>query len=386
VLETARGLGRTAFERACAMAAAFESAGERRGDQAADLSALADDLISGGREELSWEAVEIFRQFKRLYKEDGAPPPAAPAGALERAWLDAFADRLAAREGAGAFYRLGDGRGALLPAAKDPPPLILALDIRERAGGGQARQAAVNLHLPVDAEAVARAYPAECAWAAAAEFDERRGRVVNEERLTFRGVVLARREPAARPDDRKVAADLWAEKYASGALVHPGLDERAAQLVVRVKLARRLYPDMGFPALDADDWRLIYGEVCAGLNSQKDIERVGLPPHIERYLGPALAGFLERALPASRRLPSGRTGRFTYSETRPPELAARLGDFAGMTGTLSLCEGRLPVTFDVLAPNHRTVQKTADLASFWANTYPGVRKELKRRYPKHPWP
>ena len=57
-----------------------------------------------------------------------------------------------------------------------------------------------------------------------------------------------------------------------------------------------------------------------------------------------------------------------------------------MTGTLSLCEGRLPVTFDVLAPNHRTVQKPKDLGSFWANTYPTVKKELQRRYPRPPWP
>ena len=53
---------------------------------------------------------------------------------------------------------------------------------------------------------------------------------------------------------------------------------------------------------------------------------------------------------------------------------------------MNLCEGRLPVTFDILAPNHRTVQKTSDLGSFWSNTYPSVKKELQRRYPRHPWP
>jgi ATP-dependent helicase HrpB len=386
VLEAARLLGSGAFERACAMAAVFESSSDRRPDQAADLSALASDLMAGGREDVSWEALEIFKQFKRLYKEEGAAAPAAPADALSYAWLDAFMDRLAAREGEGSFYRLADGRGALLPVAKDPPPLILALDVRERAGGGQARQVGVNLFLPFEPEAIVRAYPGECVWAPVAEFDERKQRVIKEERLTFRGLVLERREVAARKDDKKLAAELWAEKFASGELSHPGLDERARQLVVRVALARRLYPDMGYPDLGVDDWRLIYGEVCAGKNSLKDIERVNLLPHIESYLGRALADFLERALPATKRLPSGKTGRFTYHESNPPELAGRLGDFVKMTGTLSLCEGRLPVSFDILAPNYRTVQKTKDLSSFWANTYPTVKKELQRRYPKHPWP
>ena len=138
--------------------------------------------------------------------------------------------------------------------------------------------------------------------------------------------------------------------------------------------------------MSQDDWRLIYGEACAGRNSVKDIERVELAPHINGYLGPALAGFLDRALPATKKLPSGKIGRFLYHETHPPELNARLGDFVKMTGTLTLCEGRLQVTFDILAPNYRTVQKTKDLSSFWANTYPTVKKELQRRYPRHPWP
>jgi ATP-dependent helicase HrpB len=386
VLEEASALGPEAYERACAMAAVFETASDLRPGQAADLSALAADLLAGSREEVSWEASEVFRQFKRLGREAGGPVAGSPAGALSFVWLTSFMDRLAAREGEGSFYRLGDGRGALLPAMKDPPPLLLALDIRERAGGGQARQVGINLYLPFTPEAIALAFPDECAWTPSAEFDERKNRVTKEDRLLFRGLVISRRESAPLKNDRKVAADLWAEKFASGELEHPGYDDRARQLVVRIALARRLYPDMGYPEMTPDDWRLIYGEACAGRNTLKDIERVNLSPHIESYLGRALADFLERALPATKRLPSGRTGRFTYHETHPPELAARLGDFAKMTGTLALCEGRLPVTFDILAPNHRTVQKTKDLASFWANAYPTVKKELQRRYPRHPWP
>jgi len=143
---------------------------------------------------------------------------------------------------------------------------------------------------------------------------------------------------------------------------------------------------MGYPELGTDDWRLIYGEACAGKTSLKDIERVNLLPHVESYLGPALTRFLNARLPAMYALPSGKTARFTYFETQPAELQARLGDFIRMSGTLSLCDGRLPVAFDILAPNYRTVQKTQDLSSFWKNTYPTVKRELSRRYPRHPWP
>ena len=385
VLEAAHALGPETHERACAMAAVFETAGERRPDKAADLAALAQDLLVGTRDEVSWESVEMFKQLKRS-ADRAETPAAASTGSLERVWLDVFSDRLAAREGEGSFYRLPDGRGALLPLEKNAPALILALDIRERAGGGQARQVNVVLYLSYEPESVQKAFPDECSWRTVSEFDERKQRVVNEERLMFRGLVLARRETALKKGDRKLSAEIWAEKFAAGELEHPGHDDKAKQLLTRISLARKLYPDMGFPDMGLDDWRLIYGEVCAGRNSLKDIERVNLTAHIEGYLGPALAGYLGRVMPTSRKLLSGKTGRFTYFESQPAELAARLGDFLKMTGTLSLCEGRLAVSFDILAPNHRTVQKTKDLDSFWKNTYPAIKKELQRRYPKHPWP
>jgi ATP-dependent helicase HrpB len=149
---------------------------------------------------------------------------------------------------------------------------------------------------------------------------------------------------------------------------------------------RQFYPDMGYPELGPDDWRLIYGEACAGKTKLDQIARVPLLPHIDSYVGPARTAFMNKTLPLTKQLPSGKTARFTYFESQPPELQARLGDFVRMHGTLSLCEGRLPVSFDILAPNYRTVQKTQDLSSFWKNTYPKVKRELQRRYPKHPWP
>ncbi len=385
VLEAARALGSEAYERAAAMAAVFETSGDLKPGQA-DLSSLAADLLAGAREEVSWEASEIFRQFKRLYKDEGGAAPNPAPDALALAWLDAFSDRLAAHEGDGLFYRLADGRGALLPAAKEIPEAILALDIRERAGGGQARQVGINLFLPFSVETITRAFSEECRWEPSTEFNDKTNRVIKEERLLFRGLILSRREITARKDDRKIAADLWAEKFASGELIHPGYDDKAKQLATRIALARRLYPDMGYPEMSIDDWRLIYGEACAGKNSLKDIERVNLLPHIEGYLGAGLTSFLDRTLPATKKLPSGKIGKFFYHETHSPELNARLGDFVKMTGTLTLAEGRLQVTFDILAPNYRTVQKTKDLASFWANNYPTVKKELQRRYPRHPWP
>ena len=382
-LEEARAVGPDAYERACAMAALFETAGDRPPGTAADLGELASDLLAGSRGDFDRETTEAFRQLKRIGGED----PPSRTGSLPRVWLDAFFDRLAAREGEGTFYRLADGRGATLPVdAKKAPPLILALDVRERAGGGQAKQAGVTLYLPYSPEFIQQEFPGEARWEKASEFDQRKGRVSHEDRLMFRGLVIARKEAVVLKEDKKASAGLWAEKFASGELRHPGRDEKVEQWLIRLALARKFYPDMGFPEMNGDDWRLVFEEACQGKNSLKDIERVELLPHLSGYIGPALAGFLDRVLPSSKKLPSGKTGRFTYHASNPAELDARLGDFVGMKGAMSLCEGRLPVIYDILAPNYRTVQKTSDLSSFWANAYPTIKKELQRRYPRHPWP
>ena len=76
----------------------------------------------------------------------------------------------------------------------------------------------------------------------------------------------------------------------------------------------------------------------------------------------------------------------TYEEGRPPVLAVRIQEVFGLRDTPRIAGGRVPVLLHLLGPNMRPQQITDDLASFWANTYPQVRKELRRRYPKHAWP
>jgi ATP-dependent helicase HrpB len=67
-------------------------------------------------------------------------------------------------------------------------------------------------------------------------------------------------------------------------------------------------------------------------------------------------------------------------------LAVRIQELFGLRDTPRIAGGRIPVLLHLLGPNHRPQQVTDDLASFWANTYPQVKKELRRRYPKHAWP
>ena len=84
-------------------------------------------------------------------------------------------------------------------------------------------------------------------------------------------------------------------------------------------------------------------------------------------------------------LAGGRTVEIHYDVAGPPWIESRLQDFFGMRSTPKICRG-LTLTLHLLAPNGRAVQVTQDLSGFWERHYPAIRRELKRRYPKHAWP
>jgi ATP-dependent helicase HrpB len=100
----------------------------------------------------------------------------------------------------------------------------------------------------------------------------------------------------------------------------------------------------------------------------------------------AQLGAVEREAPERLVVSSGSRIALVYEPGKPPVLAVRIQELFGMRETPRIAGGRVSVVLHLLAPNYRPQQITTDLASFWRNTYAEVRKELRRRYPKHAWP
>lgn len=118
---------------------------------------------------------------------------------------------------------------------------------------------------------------------------------------------------------------------------------------------------------------------AAGANSLKGLD-------IAAQLPWATKQAIERDAPDSLAVPSGRSMRLDYAADGTVSVAVKLQELFGLAETPKLGPKRIPVTFHLLAPNARPVQSTQDLKSFWATTYQEVRKELRGRYPRHPWP
>jgi len=95
---------------------------------------------------------------------------------------------------------------------------------------------------------------------------------------------------------------------------------------------------------------------------------------------------LQRDAPPSLAVPSGRNMTIEYGDGGAVSVSVKLQELFGLAETPRIGPSKTPITFHLLAPNGRPVQTTQDLKSFWERTYPEVRKELRGRYPKHPWP
>jgi len=107
---------------------------------------------------------------------------------------------------------------------------------------------------------------------------------------------------------------------------------------------------------------------------------------LTRALAPDVLRDMEREAPDRLAVPSGRHHRLEYHEDGTVGAAVKLQELFGLAETPRIGRRREPVVLSLLAPNGRPVQVTRDLRSFWDRTYPEVRKELRGRYPKHPWP
>jgi ATP-dependent helicase HrpB len=171
------------------------------------------------------------------------------------------------------------------------------------------------------------------------------------------------------------AADLLARKA-----LEIGIDRFVEKEALAHFLAR-----LAFAGVKAPDISQAVREVCVGLQSFDELRDAAkdLIPLLEQKSDTRL---LNELAPLSIRLRNGRQSKVHYNQGRPPWISSRLQDFFGMLDTPRIGPDKTPLVIHLLAPNHRAVQTTTDLAGFWERLYPQVRRELMRRYPKHAWP
>lgn len=172
-------------------------------------------------------------------------------------------------------------------------------------------------------------------------------------------------------------------------------NEDVSMLQRRVALVARWHPDLGLPDISTDhllatvaDWLPFYlhadGHIITTVAA---LRRIPLAQVLWSILPYDVQQTVDRLAPARIKVPSGSMVKVDYRVgSDVPVLSARLQECFGLAATPCVDDGRVPVLMELLSPGFKPVQLTTDLASFWQNAYFEVRKELRRRYPKHYWP
>jgi ATP-dependent helicase HrpB len=328
------------------------------------------------------------RQLVRLVKDKIEGPGSLDGVELElqRCLLAAFPDRVARRKRRGERdLILASGGVAKLSEASVvvDAELLLALDVEEQRG---ATSASTNVRLAsaiepdwlLESFADSVTISDELAWNAHAE------RVDRVEKMAFGAVVFDEVRSAAAPSPQ--ASALLASAASRGSGLEFSKNDAVTSLTLRLRLLREHFPEAGFPELDQGSADRTLNVICAGLTSFAELAQIDVPSALLVGLDNTQRRLLESETPERVRLPGGRSVDVHYEADRPPWIESRLQDFFGMPEGPRLCRGRVPLTLHLLAPNHRAVQVTTDLSGFWLRHYPTVRRELMRKYPRHPWP
>lgn len=306
--------------------------------------------------------------------------PSSIDEALARALLAAFPDRVAKRrEPQSPRALLVGGRGVRLDprSAVTEAELFLCLDVDAGQGEAVVRVASAieREWLPHDS----------IATTVEAFFDEATGRVAARRRTRFVDLLLDETTAPLPPPDQ-VAAALVAAAVPRLDQVLPPPDSDAGKFLARVQSLREWMPDLGLPAWAPEELAELLPQIALGRRSLTELRDGPWLEALRGAIDPRLRQTIEREAPARIETPSGNQHALVYERGRPPVLAVRIQEVFGWRDTPRIAGGRVRVLLHLLGPNFRPQQVTDDLASFWANGYPVVRKELRRRYPKHAWP
>lgn len=261
-------------------------------------------------------------------------------------------------------------------------PLFLAIDIHDGGGEASVRQASAVERPWLDLEPLAAA---NLRTAEELLYHPSRRQVEARLQTTWMDLVLDE-TPIAIGDAAAAATILAREAAAIFARVVPGPETAAGSFLARARWLAAATPDLGLPTLDEAALIGILPDICHGLRSLDELKAADWLSRLHALVGHDRVAEVERLAPAQIELPTGKRHRLAYDGPGPPVLAVRIQELFGVRDTPRIAAGRIAVLLHLLGPNHRPQQVTADLASFWQNTYPTVKKELRRRYPKHAWP
>ena len=328
----------------------------------------------------SRQLISLMSGSPKAFSED-----AVDHDIISRLLIHAFPDRIARRrEDDGGRFVLVQGRGVRFTSigslSKSPFIVVAHMDAGEKGEG------IVHIAAPLTEKIIREECSSRIEIIKRIEWDKRENRIAAavEERL---GAMMLSVKPF-QPSDEDTAPILCGViKSTPGMLI---FTEEARQFKGRVALVRRIFPEESWPDLSDERLAAIPEEWLnpwlGGVRSAQDFVRVDILSALRARISWPQNRLLDERAPTHIAVPSSHSVRLDYASGDIPILAVKLQEMFGLADTPAIAGGRVKVLLHLLSPARRPLQITQDLKGFWDGSYQQVKKEMKGRYPKHPWP
>ena len=332
----------------------------------------------------------LFEQFLSIAAAEGFDIREKPvaAEAVQRCVLLGFSDHVARRLDPGSLRcDLTHGRrGVLVRDSVVKAPLFVVSEAREvEIGAAQDRTLNIMLNLAtaIKEEWLRELFPHDFTESRVIVYDPAQRRVIARDEVRFRDLVL--REKLSDNPPMEEAAAILAREVGTGRCQLENWNEAVEQWILRVNRLRQWMPELELPAVEETDRLSMREHICHGAFSYNEVRGRPVLPLVKSWLSRRQQAWLDEYAPERIQLPGGRTVKVIYSADGPPTIAARIQDLYGIKNALWIASRRVALRIEVLAPSNRPVQVTENLSVFWSETYPKLKHELRRKYPKHEW-
>ncbi|MEO8045174.1 MAG: ATP-dependent RNA helicase [Spartobacteria bacterium] len=334
------------------------------------------------------EAGQLWEQFLSIAKAEGLDisEREAEAGAIARCVLAGFPDQVAVRLDQGTLRcaLVHNRRGVLArESVVHRTRLLTASEIREIESSDGERQVLLTLATAIKEEWLREFFPEVIQERTEVTFDSSSRRVVGRSVVVFHDLILTEKKTDRVPAAE--AAALLAREVMAGNCPLKKWDHAVEQWIARLNFAARTFPELELPPIADSDRALLVEQICQGATSYKEIKERPVAGVLKSWLSATQREMLDQVAPERIKLPNDRTAKIVYGADKPPTVAARIQDLYGVANGLAIGSARVPLRIEVLAPNHRPIQITDDLTTFWRESYPKIKQELQRKYPKHQW-
>ncbi len=331
----------------------------------------------------------LFAQFLEIAEKEGLDTSEQRVDDAEvrKCVLAGFSDQLAKRLDGGTLRcELVHGRRGMLARESviQKATLLVAAEISEIGRGDGEVSTLLTLATAVEEAWLKEIFPDDYRETRGVSYDEQAKRVMARRERRFRDLVL---EAKASPDEAPLdaAAAILTKEVLAGRLKLEAWDEAVEQWITRVNRLAEWFPELEVNPITEADRATLVEQICYGELGYRGIKDKAVMPVLRDWLTAEQLAVLDDYLPERLTMGNGRRSRLTYNKEGPPILSARIQELYGIDGKFAVGHGRVPVKFEILAPNQRPIQVTDDLTNFWREQYPKVKTELSRRYPRHEW-